>query len=316
MPLAIALEHLTKVYGRRKDQVRAVDNLSLEIESGQVYGLLGPNGAGKSTTIRMILALSAPSAGRIQIFGQALAQASEVLRQRVGSLVEGATLYPFLSGRDNLRVLARTAGTYDEARIQQLLEQLDMADRADRLASGYSTGMKQRIGIAGALLNNPDLVILDEPTNGLDPRGMQDIRRFVRQLADEQGKTVLISSHLLHEVEQICDRVAIVQHGRLLREGRVSDLLSEQVRVMVEAEPLAQAQAVLQAQFVVQPNGASLCIQAGRDAIPQIVRLLSQAQVEIYGVAAQRSTLEDYFLTVTDAQSTKQEVPNAEPISG
>lgn len=316
MPLAIALDHLTKVYGRRKDQVRAVDDLSLEIEAGQVYGLLGPNGAGKSTTIRMILALSAPTAGRVQIFGQALAQASDVLRQRVGSLVEGATLYPFLSGRDNLRVLARTAGTYDEARIQQLLEQLDMADRADRLASGYSTGMKQRIGIAGALLHNPDLVILDEPTNGLDPRGMQDIRRFVRQLADEQGKTVLISSHLLHEVEQICDRVAIVQHGRLLSEGRVSDLLNEQVRVIVEAEPLTQVQAILQAHFVVQPNGSSIYVHAGRDAIPQIVRLLSQAQVEIYGVAAQRSTLEDYFLTVTDTQSMKQEGPHAEPVSG
>jgi ABC-2 type transport system ATP-binding protein len=192
--VAIHIENLTKRYGRGKKAFNAVDHLEFQVQRGQVFGFLGPNGAGKSTTIRMMLGLTTPSEGKVWLFGKTQREAQQVLHRRVGALVEGATLYPYLTGRQNLAVWARTSDCYDAKRIQYWLERLDMADHADRRASGYSMGMKQRIGIAGALVNNPDLVILDEPINGLDPRGIQDIRQLIRQLADQDGKTVLLSS--------------------------------------------------------------------------------------------------------------------------
>ena len=170
---AIRLLDLSKTFGRRKEQVKAVRGINLEVESGQVYGFFGPNGAGKSTTIRMILDLIRPSRGEVHLYGQPVKQNQSILQQRVGGLVEGAMFYPFLTGRRNLELIARTGGFYDAQRIEMLLEQVNMADRADREVSGYSTGMKQRLGLAAALLNDPDLVILDEPANGLDRRAFR-----------------------------------------------------------------------------------------------------------------------------------------------
>ena len=200
-------------------------NLDLEIQPGQVYGFLGPNGAGKTTTIRMLMDLVRPTRGVVRIFGQDTHRNSQVLK-RVGALVEGASFYSYMSGRDNLVVLAHTANNYCPDRIEFLLEQMELSKSAGQPVSNYSLGMKQRLGIAAALLNDPELVILDEPTNGLDPSGIQAMRSFIRDLAEKDGKTVFLSSHLLHEVEQVCDRVAIIHKGSIVREGIVSELLS------------------------------------------------------------------------------------------
>ena len=297
--LAIRTEGISKTFGRGKKQVQAVRGLALEVGAGQVYGFLGPNGAGKTTTIRMLLDLIRPSTGRAFLFGQDPRQTPAVLN-RVGAIVEGAAFYPFLTGRKNLEVLARTGDCYDAARIERLLAQVSLSDRADRKVSAYSTGMKQRLGLAAALLNDPDLLILDEPTNGLDPAGIQEIRHFIRDLADNQGKTIFLSSHILAEVEQVCDRVAIINHGQQVIEGPVADLLAAQSStVRVEVGPLAKAADVLRERWPVELNGQWLTVQARREAIPEIVRRLVGAEIDIYQVTAQRQTLEDYFLNVT-----------------
>ncbi|HFQ92589.1 MAG TPA: ABC transporter ATP-binding protein, partial [Anaerolineae bacterium] len=270
---AIQLNNLRKTFGRRKRKVAAVRGIDLTVPAGLVYGFLGPNGAGKSTTIRMIMDLIRPSAGEVLVYGRNVQKDHAILR-RVGALVEGAAFYGFLTGRRNLEVLARTGGAYDARRIQTLLEQVGLADRADRLVKGYSTGMKQRLGLAAALLNDPDLVILDEPTNGLDPAGIQEMRGFIRDLADEQGKTVFLSSHLLGEVEQVCDRVAIINQGEIVSEGRVADLLAGQSSLLLDVGEVERATAVLQSRWQVSANGKWLAVMAGRTETPELVQLL------------------------------------------
>lgn len=295
---AIRLENLSKTFGRRTSQVQAVRGIHLEVASGQVYGFLGPNGAGKSTTIRMIMDLIRPSAGELFVYGRQVQKDHAVL-QRVGALVEGAAFYDFLTGRRNLEVLARTGDHYEAARIQNLLEQVGMADRADRLVKGYSTGMKQRLGLAAALLLNPDLVILDEPTNGLDPAGIQEMRTFIRDLAEKQGKTVFLSSHLLGEVEQVCDRVAIINKGQIIREGRVADLLADQTQLVVEVEPVDKATAVLAPHWQCTVSGQTVTIAAARSETPAIVQTLVANDVAVYSVQQDRQSLEQYFLEAT-----------------
>lgn len=297
--VAIRIDQLHKQFGRGKKKVRAVHDLSLEVQAGQVYGFLGPNGAGKTTTIRMLLDLIRPTAGSVSLFGRSVRQETDVLR-RVGAMVEGATFYPFLTGRQNLEVMARSGGYYDKKVVTDLIEQVGMADRADRRTKGYSTGMKQRIGLAATLLGNPDLIILDEPTNGLDPAGIQEIRLFIRELVDKQGKTVFLSSHMLNEVEQVCDCVAIINKGELIREGTVKDLLTEQSRLLIEAVPLDKAQAVLGETWKLQvDDSAHLIAEARREDVPAIVQRLVAHDVKVYAITPQRQSLEEYFLSVT-----------------
>jgi ABC-2 type transport system ATP-binding protein len=304
--IAIRTDGISKTFGRRKSKrIQAVNHLNLEVHAGQVYGFLGPNGAGKSTTIRMLLDLILPSAGDAYIFGQHVRREHGVLR-RVGALVEGAMFYNFLSGRKNLEVLARTANQYDPSRIDMLLEQVGLSGRATQRVKGYSTGMKQRLGLAAALLGDPDLLILDEPTNGLDPSGMHEIRQFIRQLADEQGKTVFLSSHLLGEIEQVCDRVAIINLGEVVREGAVEDLLSGKTYLRIEAQPLDKASAVLGEHWTVAPNEHGLTVYAARDDIPHVVRRLVEQDIDVFHVAAERQSLEEYFLSVV-----QEAVPHA-----
>lgn len=300
--MAIQVQGLYKQFGSGKRQVKAIHNLDFEVQAGQVYGFLGPNGAGKTTTIRMLLDLIRPTGGRVNLFGKAVRDNHDVLR-RVGAMVEGATFYPFLTGRKNLEVLARSGGYYDVQRIDALIEQVGMADRADRRTKGYSTGMKQRLGLAAALLGDPDLIILDEPTNGLDPAGIQEMRLFIREQADKCGKTVFLSSHMLNEIEQVCDRVAIINKGKMVREGIVRDLLNEQSRLLIEATPLDKAEMILGAHWTVQVNeGATLTVEAGHDDVPHIIRKLVEQDINVYEVAAQRQTLEAYFLAVTQEE--------------
>ena len=308
--VAIHTQQLYKQFGRGKKQVRAVQNLTLNVNAGQVYGFLGPNGAGKTTTIRMLLDLIRPSAGAVSLFGRPVRRETDVLR-RVGAMVEGATFYPFLTGRQNLEVLGRSGGYYDRKAVADLIEQVGMADRADRRTKGYSTGMKQRMGLAAALLGNPDLIILDEPTNGLDPAGIQEIRLFIRDLVDKQGKTVFLSSHMLNEVEQVCDRVAIINKGVLVREGTVKELLAEQSRLLIDAAPLDKAQAVLGEHWKLHANSSThLLAEARREEVPAIVRRLVEQQIEVYEITPQRQSLEEYFLSVTQGESTSPPAPS------
>ncbi|MBN2304944.1 MAG: ABC transporter ATP-binding protein [Anaerolineae bacterium] len=296
--VAIRIENLSKTFGRRaKRRVHAVKNISLEIQTGQVYGFLGPNGAGKTTTIRMLLDLIRPTTGDAYIYDRHVRREHDVLR-RVGALVEGAAFYNFLTGRKNLEVLARTANDYDPIRIEMLLAQVGLAHRADQRVNGYSTGMKQRLGLAAALLGDPDLLILDEPTNGLDPGGMHEVREFVRNLADEHGKTVFLSSHLLGEIEQVCDRVAIINLGEIVREGAVQDLLEGKTHLRVEAAPLDKAAAILGEFWPVTTNTQWLTISAARDDAPHMVRRLVENGVDVFQITSQRQTLEEYFLSV------------------
>ena len=291
----VELNGLSKTYG---GGVRAVQDVSLSIGAGEVYGFLGPNGAGKSTTIRMLLGLIAPTGGAARLWGREVRHDASVLK-RVGSLVDGGTFYPFLSGRKNLEVLGRTQGRHDAARVEQLLEQVGLAGpAAGRKVKGYSTGMRQRLGVAAALLNDPDLVILDEPANGLDVTGIGEMRELIRGLARDGGKTLFLSSHLLNEVEQVCDRVAIVDKGRVIREASMTDLTRSDA-VVVEVESGEDALAALGGRWPARADGARLIVQATRADIPQLIQALVGAGVAVFGVAAERRSLEEAFLTIT-----------------
>ncbi len=294
----VRLDNISKTFGRGRKRVEAVRQLSLNVEAGQVFGFLGPNGAGKSTTIRMMMDLIRPSRGEVYLYGRPVKSNYQLMR-RVGALVEGAAFYNFLTGRKNLEILARTGDCYDPVRVQRLLEQVGMADRADRKVQGYSTGMKQRLGLAAALLNDPDLVILDEPTNGLDPAGIQDVRHFIRDLVKKQEKTVFLSSHLLSEVEQVCDQVGIINNGRLVQTGNVTELLSAQSIIRLEVMPLDRSLGLLLPAWPTTANGRWLEVQAPRDAVPTIVNQLVAAEVQIFQVMVQQQSLETLFLAAT-----------------
>lgn len=216
----LEVRHLTKRYGR----VVAVDDLSLTVHRGEIFGLLGPNGAGKTTTLRAILGLIRPDAGEILVMQTPVAGAPHKAMRHVGAMVEGPAAHGYLSGRDNLRLCARLAGNGAERNVDSVLELVGLADKAHEKVSRYSLGMKQRLGLAQALVGNPELLLLDEPANGLDPRGIRDIRRLILRLAEERKVTILLSSHLLHEVQQMCHRVAIIDRGKLVLCGPVSEL--------------------------------------------------------------------------------------------
>ena len=300
----IELTDISKTYGRGERGVRAVQGVSLSVGAGEVYGFLGPNGAGKSTTIRMLLGLISPTGGQVRLLGRTLEEDPNVLR-RVGSLVDGGNFYPFLSGRRNLEVLARTHGmpAADQAgRIDTLLEQVGLGGDGHRKVKGYSTGMRQRLGVASALLNNPDIVILDEPANGLDAAGIQEMRFLIRRLAEEEGKAVFLSSHLLHEVQQLCDRVAIITKGTVVHESTIADLLRHDGGFRVEAEPVDVAQAALAARWACRADGAQLHVDATRDEVPELVKRLVGAGADIFAIVPTERNLEEVFLSMTQPE--------------
>ena len=292
---ALELRDVSKTYGRGATAKRAVRDVSLSVRTGEVYGFLGPNGAGKSTTIRMALGLIRPSSGEVRLLGRDVAERGAL--RLVGSLVDGGAFYPFLSGRDNLRVLARTHGA-DGAPIDALLERVDLSKDANRKVKGYSLGMKQRLGVAAALLNDPELVIFDEPTNGLDAAGILDMRTLIRGLADD-GKAVFLSSHLLHQVEQLCDRVAIVAKGRLIREASVSEILSQGEDLWLEAHPEDLAIRTLQPDWAITQCEGGLQVKARREDAPAIARRLVEAGVAIFHLGLHEQSLENIFLSMT-----------------
>ena len=296
----LELANLSKTYGRRRP-VQAVRDITLSVGAGEVYGFLGPNGAGKSTTIRMLLGLISATAGEVRLFGEHLS-ADPALLRRVGSLVDGGNFYPFLSGRRNLEVLARTQGEGAE-RIDALIAQVGLAKDARRKVKGYSTGMRQRLGVAAALLNDPDLVILDEPVNGLDAAGIQEMRSLIRSLSADQGKTVFLSSHLLHEVQQVCDRVAIINQGAIVRESTVDDLLRQDDGLRIEAAPADSAEAALAARWSVARDGDAIIVGATRAEAPDVMRQLVGAGVDVFRLAPEQRNLEEVFLSITQPEA-------------
>ncbi|MCS6883213.1 MAG: ABC transporter ATP-binding protein [Oscillochloridaceae bacterium] len=294
---AIETENLTKRYGARL----AVDGLSLRVARGEIFGLLGPNGAGKTTTIAMLLGLVRPSAGRALVLGHDVQADPVSALRRVGAMIETPAFYPYLSGYDNLRVLAHTGGLPAE-RIGAALQAVELTDRARDRVRVYSQGMRQRLAIAAALLPDPELIILDEPTNGLDPAGTAEIRALIRRLA-AGGRTIVLCSHILSEVEQLCGRVAILKAGRLAAEGAVADLLRRErgLRLRVEGDP-DRAAALLAAlpwvRAVERENGA-LLVDAPVERAAELNTYLTRAGVLVAEIGVHTSNLEQFFLEVT-----------------
>jgi len=219
--LPVVAEHLHKRFG----SMAVVEDLSLRVEEGKVYGFLGPNGAGKTTTIRMLLGLVAPSSGSVKIFGHDIRRDFKSAIRCVGAMVEGPAFYPFLTAQKNLQLFGRLSGGVPAGRVEEMLDRVGLSRRAGQKVAGFSQGMRQRLGIALAMLEKPRLLVLDEPTNGLDPQGTREIRELLRRIRDEGNTTVFLSSHLLGEMERICDRVAVISQGRMLREGSLDELL-------------------------------------------------------------------------------------------
>ena len=288
---------LTKRYGGRA----AVERLDLRVRRGEVYGFLGPNGAGKTTTLRMLLGLVRPTSGTVRVLGHEPGE--EAALARVGALVETPGFYAHLSGGDNLRVLARYSGI-GPSRVAKVLEQVSLSARARDKFRGYSLGMKQRLGVAAALLKDPDLLILDEPTNGLDPEGVADMRDLVRSLGRGE-RTVLLSSHLLPEVEQVCHRVGVVREGRLVAEGTVAQLRGRE-RLLVRAVPLDRAlrvaerlEGVRDAEITTGVLALATDNGSGNGSSAAIVRRLVSAGLDVSEVRVAERSLEEVFLNLT-----------------
>ena len=296
--LVLQTQDLTKTYRKRT----VVDRLSLSVERGDIFGFLGQNGAGKSTTIRMVLGLVRPTSGNVHVLGSDMARRPLRALRRVGAIVETPAFYDNFSGRENLRMLAAMSGGAEQKRIESVLDLVSLRKRANDPVRVYSHGMRQRLGIAQALLPNPELIFLDEPTDGLDPQGLFEVRSLIRRLRDELGLTVVLSSHLLYEVEQICNRVAIIDAGRLLYQGATADLIQQHRVVRVKVNRLDEALALLATQkdLAVRRNGdESLHLEIREEEIPPIVSLLVENGFEIREVAPERQTLEQAFLRLT-----------------
>jgi ABC-2 type transport system ATP-binding protein len=290
----------------------AVERVDLEVAPGSIFGFIGPNGAGKTTTLRMLLGLIAPSSGSVRIFGRDVGRDFKRAIQPVGALIEGAAFYPFLSARRNLALFGGISGHGSPVRIEQVLGQVGLAARADERVSGYSQGMRQRLGIALALLERPRLLILDEPTNGLDPQGSREIRDLVRHVRDEEGTTVVLSSHLLAEMEGICDRVAIIARGRILSEGPLEQVIGgDEVHWVLTTRPGddARAAGLLRERFGIESRrlpGCELEFARGGLDPAELNRALVEAGVGVTGLGARQRTLEQAFIELTGSSAVVQ----------
>jgi len=295
-------ETLTKRFGSRV----ALDNVSLNVQRGDIFGFLGQNGAGKSTLIRLALGLVRPTRGRALLFGHDMSKHPLRALRRVGAIVESPAFYENFSGFDNLRLLAALSGGASKKLIEETLELVGLGQRAHDQVRKYSHGMRQRLGIAQALLPRPEFIILDEPTDGLDPQGILEIRRLLPRLRDELGLTIMLSSHLLHEVERVCNRVAIIDEGRLRYQGGIAELLGSERRVKISAEPLESAYELLQCNWEprVSRNGSSsLYVDLPREFISEVNALLVGNGIRVTELSAHTETLEEVFLRLTTHQN-------------
>jgi ABC-2 type transport system ATP-binding protein len=294
---------LVKAYGPH----RALDGLDLEVRAGVVYGFLGPNGAGKTTTMRILAGLIRSDAGTVELFGRPFTWADRTRLFDVGALIESPAFYPYLSGRDNLRVLAGTGASPAPGRVDEVLDFVGLEGRAGDRYGTYSLGMKQRLGIAGALLNDPALLLLDEPANGLDPAGIVSIREMLWRLA-AAGKTVFVSSHILPEIQAMAEEVAIIAHGRVVRAGRLDRLLGEsgEVRVRIGGGAVGRAAEILGAAFGEVERAANgraadwLVVRTAPERAAEVNRTLVTADIDVLGLES-GSDLEGLFLSLTGA---------------
>ncbi|NEN85403.1 ABC transporter ATP-binding protein [Paenibacillus elgii] len=307
--IVLAVDNVKKMIGKRL----IIKGISFDVRAGEIFGFLGPNGSGKTTTIRMLVDLIKPTEGSIRICGYDVQREHNEALQYVGCIVENPELYSYLSGWENLEHFARMLPGVGEKRIREVVDIVGMDARIHDKVKTYSLGMRQRLGIAQALLNDPKLLILDEPTNGLDPQGIKELREFIRQLA-ETGLSLFISSHLLSEIQQMCDRVAIISHGEVITVGEVSSLVDESVSTVVwSALPAETALKVLQSHPEVQ--SVSLADEPGTEtgvprlvalqnseAIPELSRQLMEAGVALHGIEIKLPTLEDLFLKLTEGE--------------
>jgi ABC-type multidrug transport system ATPase subunit len=289
---------LTKRFKRRT----AVDKLNLHVERGDIYGFLGPNGAGKSTTLRMILGLIRPTAGRVEFPVYGLRWDYLRVRSRLGAIIETPAFYENFSARRNLQLMASLSGNVVSKRVEEVLDIVGLKERAHEPVKVYSYGMRQRLGIAQALLPTPHLIILDEPTNGLDPLGIQQTRQLIRRLRDELKLTILLSSHLLVEIEQLCNRVGIINEGRLLYEGEPAALVSPTTRFKLNVDNVPVALQLLATDFTIkasQNGDAYLHVEAQAEHISSVNALLVTNGIKVYELTPTQETLEEAFLRLT-----------------
>jgi ABC-2 type transport system ATP-binding protein len=309
--LVLQTANLSKCFKKRW----AVSDVNLEVRRGDIFGFLGPNGAGKSTTIRMLLSLIAPTNGEVLLFEKPLRSHRREILARVGGLVERADFYLYLSARRNLEIVSSLRGGGTKKEIDDALRIVALTDRANDKVKTYSHGMKQRLGIAQALLGSPEFIILDEPTTGLDPQGIKEVRELIKKLSAEHQMTIFLSSHLLSEIEQTATSMAIINRGKLVVQGKVHDLLNDGASVVkIEAAPLEKAKQVAASHPSVQhieQNETTLEVKMPTDDVSSLNAMLVAAGVQVKALIPKRS-LEDYFLSITDDQSPERsEVPRS-----
>ena len=298
----IEVKDLTKYYGENL----AVDSISFHVEKGEVVGFLGPNGSGKTTTMGMLLGLTRPTAGSFRLFGER--SNHQAALRRVGAIVETPTFYPYLTGRQNLAYFQGILGRGTAQELDDLLDQVSLADRADDRFHTYSLGMKQRLGLAYALLGDPELLFLDEPTNGMDPAGMAEMRGLIRSLGTED-RTVFLSSHLLNEVEQVCDSVVILSKGKLIAQGSVTELLKGRGQTRLRTTDNAQALTILTALDWVEEaklEGEALVVTAPPERAPELSAALGRAEIYVTEMTSGAESLESYFLEITAEEGEAQ----------
>jgi ABC-2 type transport system ATP-binding protein len=294
---AMEFDQLTKRFGDHT----AVDSMSFTVPRGSIFGFLGPNGAGKTTTIGMALGLVPPTSGTARVLGYDIHENLDDVLRNVGAMVERPAFYPYISGRLNLTIFATQVGISDPARVEELIDLVGMRERADAKFGGYSTGMKQRIGIAAALIYDPEVVILDEPTNGLDPAGQREIRRLVRRLADS-GHTVFLSSHILSEIQEVCTHVAIINRGKLVATGPMHEILAGTEQLVISVDRPEDASKALQS----LPNVESVVIENGTiivdyplDQAAEVNQFLVQSGFAVSQLRHREGQLEERFLALT-----------------
>ncbi|KIL36492.1 bacitracin ABC transporter ATP-binding protein [Cohnella kolymensis] len=298
----VRLQNVTKVIGKRT----IIDRVSFEVHPGEVYGFLGPNGSGKTTTIRMIVGLMGMTAGDIHIAGHSVRTAFPKAILNVGAIVENPEMYKFLTGYQNLLHYARMNPTISKQRIEEVVELVGLKGRIHDKVKKYSLGMRQRLGVAQAVMHRPKLLVLDEPTNGLDPAGIRELRDYLRRLAQDEGTAVLVSSHLLSEMELMCDRVAILQNGQIIDvrslHGQSGGIAAAE-EVLFDVDRPEAAIAILQGAGSAKIVDGLLAVAADRHAIASINRRLVEAGIQVYGIRVKVKSLEDQFLEVTGSET-------------
>lgn len=295
----IAASNLTKRFGR----VLAVDGLDLIVERGEIFGFLGPNGAGKSTTLRMMVGLIRPTRGKIHLFGHDIWREHCSALRNVGAMIESPAFYKYLSGRDNLRILYNAGGTCTSKEIDEALDTVGLLGRADDKVKSYSQGMRQRLGIALAIIGSPELILLDEPTNGLDPQGMKEVRDLIVSLSRDRNLTVFLSSHLLHEVEQTCTRIAVVNKGRVVESGRVSELLQQSETYDVHAHPTEAAREVISNLVWATEQSrldGMINVKLEGGSAAELNKCLVENGIAVSALIPRRASLEELYLRLMD----------------